>query len=187
MKFQKQFAIAILSFTFVGAQVDITRKPSLISKYEINDQNYPEKTLESLNLWQYEFPEHRLKRMRRSFPNQVRKPFMVEKTLCDSKASYLRPQKLKNDRNVTRTIVNHRNYTQVIRFESCSSENFPCTFEDMPKFIASHCEQRYAPMQLLALDETRNLIVTEKFLIPSSCDCLIAQGDLLKGGKPDQL
>lgn len=100
--------------------------------------------------------------------------FFVETKLCKSNISFLRPQKLENSLGKVRTIINNPNYEQIIRFETCSSENFPCTFDVFPdKTKSSFCHQNYLLSTLLALDEERNCTVSDQFLIPTSCDCRI--------------
>jgi hypothetical protein len=145
--------------------------------------NYPEEFLNSQELWKYKFDSApKAIKTKRSIQSDS---FLVETKLCESKISFRRPQRLRNSQGNVRTIVNHRNYTQVVRFELCSSENFPCTFNVYPKSTKSFCQQKYLSLKLLAFDENKNCLVTEKFLVPSSCDCLIAKEDLLKGVKDD--
>lgn len=113
--------------------------------------------------------------------------FLVETKLCESKISFSQPQRMKNTKNQVRTIVNHRNLTQLVRFERCSSENFPCTFSIYPNTIRSHCQQKYSLVNLVVLEDETNCLVMEKFLVPSSCDCMIEKGDFVKGVKEDLL
>lgn len=111
--------------------------------------------------------------------------FLVETKLCDSKITFSQPQRMKSVDNKVRTIVNHLNFTQLVRFEYCSSENFPCTYNIYPKTIQSHCQQKYMLVKLVAFDDDNSCLMTEKFLVPSSCDCMIATEDFIKGVKED--
>lgn len=149
------------------------------------DPNYPEQILNTLPLWQYKFNSPvEVPKAKRSASSDS---FLVETKLCDSKISFSRPQRMKSADNKTRTIVNHLNFTQLVRFEYCSSENFPCTYNIYPKTIQSHCQQKYMLVKLVAFDDDNSCLVTEKFLVPSSCDCMIATGDFIKGVKEDLL
>lgn len=151
------------------------------SKFCEEDPSYPEQLLNSLDLWKLDFNSEPLRNVKSSGT------FFIEAKLCESKTSLLRPRKLKNAAGKLRTIVNHLNYTQVIRFETCSSENFPCTYNIFPRETQSFCQQNYSPYTLYALDESRGCVVTEQFQIPSSCDCVIEKKDLLRGVTRDLL
>lgn len=148
-------------------------------KFCLQDPDYPEQVLSSLGLWKFNFIPREVERS--LSPDS----FLAETKLCESTVSFLRPQKLKNSKNILRTIVNHLNYTQVIRFETCISENFPCTFNVFPENTKSFCHQNYSPYTMLALDEEQGCIVSEEFLIPMSCDCMIEKTDLLRGVTKD--
>lgn len=152
------------------------------SKFCEEDPNYPEEILNSFELWRFKFDSVDYRLAKRSLDSNS---FITERKLCESNVSFIRPKKLKNVDNQLRTIVNHLNYTQTIMFETCSSENFPCTFDIYPNSVKSFCQQQYTKFELLAYDEDRNGIVTENFLIPSSCDCQIEESDFLKGVKKD--
>lgn len=151
----------------------------------VADPSYPQKILDFLGLWRFEFDEDlEIFRHKRSLDSA---PFLVEAKLCQSECSIKRPQKLKNVNNEMRTIVNHENYTQAVTFEICSTENFPCTFNVFPNSVRSFCQQKYTIHKLLAFDEVKKCVVNDKFLIPSSCDCMIDQEDLLKDVKKNNL
>lgn len=151
------------------------------SKFCEEDPNYPEKILNSLQLWKYKF-NLEPKREKRSLTPDL-DSYLIETKLCDSKISFNRPQKLKNINQKLRTIVNHKNYTQFVRMEVCSSVNFPCTFNIYPSSVRSFCHQNYKTVELLAFDERKNCLVAEKFSVPSACACVIDKEDLLKGVK----
>lgn len=174
--------LSILLFAFVvcSAQNDEDDKNLCESKCCEEDPNYPENILNTLSLWKYDFDDP--PKTKRSVNLES---FLVETKLCESKINLMRPQKLKNTDGKLRTIVNHSNYTQFVRFETCSSENFPCTFNVYPKSVKSFCQQKQSSVKLLAFDEDRNRLVTEKFPIPMTCDCLIDKGDFLKGVNRD--
>lgn len=180
MKFLKFIFISLLLFVIIQADNVEKDKFSCESGICEEDPNYPEQVLNTLDLWKYNFEpmvDHKIKR------SSDRSEFLTEKKLCDSRTSFIRPQKLKNTNGQFRTIVNHFNYTQIVKYETCSSENFPCTFNVFPQTVKSFCEQKYSPLKLLAFDEVQSCIVTEKFPIPSSCDCKIDQEDLLRNVK----
>lgn len=184
MKFPKVILISFLISAVVHADIDEKDTEACESKFCEEDPNYPEKILNTLELWRYNIVSPVGHKSKRSLD---RTPFLSEQKLCETKTSFMRPQKLKNINGQLRTIVNHLNYTQIVKFETCSSENFPCTFNVFSQSVASFCEQKYSYLKLLAYDEGKNCIVTEKFLVPSSCDCLIDEKDLLRGVKKDLL
>lgn len=183
-----RFKLLLIFVAFIGfgcAQNEEWKdSPTCESKFCERDTNYPEKKLNSLELWKYKFDTPKVFKAKRSISSDA---FLVETKLCESKISFRRPQKLKNSHGRFRSIVNHLNYTQIVRFELCSSENFPCTFNIYPKSIQSFCQQKYLTLKMLAFDEDKNCLVTERFPVPSSCDCLIDKEDLLKGVKNDLL
>jgi hypothetical protein len=184
MEILKVFLIFVAIFATVGAE----SYAKCDSEFCENDENYPEEKLNSLNLWQYKFDdEPKVAKSKRSLNFNSNSDFLVEAKLCDSKISFVRPQKLKNVNEQFRTIVNHANYTQHVRMEICTSENFPCTFNIYPKSVKSFCLQRTSTIRLLAFDEQRNCLVTEKFPIPTSCECQIDKSDLLNGVPKDLL
>lgn len=148
--------------------------------YIENDPNYPENKLNDLPLWKYQFKSN----VREKRENQQ---FLVETKLCDSKISFKQPQKLRNIKNKWRTIINHGNYSQFVRFEECSSLNFPCTYNIYPQQVRSFCQQNYLKIDLWAMDDAANCLVMEKFHIPSSCDCMIEKEDFFKGVSKDLL
>lgn len=158
-----------------------------VSKFCEKDPNYPVQVLEELELWQYKFDAQPEMTKNKRSVNPNSDDFLIETKLCDSKISFARPQKLTNTQGKFRTIVNHQNYTQFVRTETCNSENFPCTFNVYPQSVRSFCHQDYKILKLLALDDRNNCLVTEKFVIPSSCACVIDKEGLLKGVKKDLL
>jgi hypothetical protein len=154
------------------------------------DPNYPEEILNKLNLESYSFEERYTDeiRKRRSVDiNSDANQYLVEAKLCESLISFKRPRLLKNTKNEWRTIVNHDNFTQLIRREECSSANFPCTWNIYPKAVRSFCQQTDSTVTLWALDEQRNCLVMDKFNVPTSCDCIIEKEDLFRGVKQDLL
>lgn len=184
MKFPTFVFISFLFFAIVESDNDEDSNEPCESKFCEEDPNYPERILNTLELWRFNIDSRTDLRVKRSVD---RTPFLSEKKLCESQISFMRPQKLKNVNGQFRTIVNHLNYTQIVKFESCSSENFPCTFNVFPQSVQSFCQQKYSSLKLLAFDEGENCIVTEKFLIPTSCDCLIDSVETLKGVRKDLL
>jgi hypothetical protein len=138
------------------------------------DPSYPLEQLENLNLWKYNFPTNREKR-------STSEQYLQETKLCDSSISFKRPQKLRNANNKWRTIVNHANYTQYVRFEVCSSLNFPCTYNIYPQPVRSFCQQSDMKLSLWAFDTEANCLIMDKFLIPSTCDCIIEKEDFFRG------
>lgn len=193
MQFQKIAVIFLLSLVLVSAE-----EASCGSNYCEDDPNYPEQSLDQLNLWQYDFDEpdknsqsadaeavaSDTARPKRSLDSSG---FLVEEKLCKSVCRNVRLQKMKNVNDEMRTIVNHRNYTQRVTMETCTSENFPCTFNIYPKTVKSFCQQKYSVRKLLAFDEVKRCVVRDKFLVPSSCDCLIDKEDWLNGVNKDLL
>lgn len=142
-----------------------------------SDPNYPLEQLQKLELWKYNFPTEKNREKRSTSDDQ----YLKETKLCDSTISFKRPQKLRNINNKWRTIVNHSNYTQYVRFEECSSLNFPCTYNIYPQPVRSFCEQTNMRLSLWAFDETTDCLIMDKFLIPSTCDCVIEKEDFFKG------
>lgn len=186
MRFEK--VAILLAFIFVLVSAYDFEDNKCESKFCEEDPNYPEQLLDSLKLWELDLnsqTEHQSRK--RSISPTTSDSFLIETKLCDSSISFKRPQKLKNIDNKLRTIVNHRNYTQLVRFEICSSQNFPCTYNVYPKTVASYCQSVLRLVPLLAYDEDEHNVVNEKFLIPSSCDCMIDKGDLFRGVHNDIL
>lgn len=186
MQFQKVIVILLLSVTLTCAE-----EAACGSNYCEKDPNYPEQQLDQLNLWQYDFdePEENSQSADEARPKRSLDPsgFLVEEKLCKSECRNVRPQKMRNVNDELRTIVNHRNYTQRVTMETCSAENFPCTFDIYPKSVKSFCQQKYSVRKLLAFDEVNRCVVRDKFLVPSSCDCLIDKEDWLEGVNRDFL
>lgn len=180
------FLVFVIFIVIVGVQTEDEIDTTCdTGKFCEEDPNYPERILNSLDLWKYNFAlSPVVPRVKRSITADS---FLIETKLCESKITFMRPQKLKNTNSKLRTIVNHSNFSQLVRFETCSSENFPCTFDIYPKSIKSFCQQKHRSVQLLAFDDLQNCLVTEKFLIPSSCECLIHKEDLFKGINSDLL
>jgi len=143
------------------------------------DPSYPEELLETKELWKFDLS----KRPKRS----IEPTYLKEAKLCGSQISTVRPQKMQNDKGDWVTIVNHGNYTQLVRMELCTSVNFPCTFNLYPPNVKSFCQQKQTHVSLLALDKKLNCLVWNKFPIPSACDCMIDRSDLLKSVKNDLL
>lgn len=184
MKLLEYFYIWCLICSIVQGLTNDNDDKSCESKFCEEDPNYPEKILNTLELWRHNIDSSLDLKVKRSLD---RTTFLAEKKLCDTRTSFMRPQKLENISGRVRTIVNHLNYSQIVKFETCSSENFPCTFNVFPQSVKSYCQQKHSTLKLLAYDEDHNCIVTEKFQIPSSCDCQIDKEDLLRGVKKDCL
>lgn len=185
MQFQTLVSIFMLFVALACAD-----EASCGSNYCEEDPNYPEQSLDQLNLWQYDFDvlEENSQSADTSAGDQARPKrsldasgFLVEEKLCKSVCRNVRLQKMRNVNDEMRTIVNHRNYTQNVMMETCSTENFPCTFNIYPKSVKSFCQQKYSVRKLLAFDEVNRCVVRDKFLIPSSCDCLIDKEDWIAG------
>jgi Spaetzle len=148
----------------------------------------------ALNLNQNKFWENivnskKSKRESRHFLKDISpsNQFLRETKLCESRISFKRPQRLKNVNNKWRTIINHSNYTQFVRFEDCLSRNFPCTYNIYPRPVRSFCEQNYHQISLYAMDDEENCLIMDKFMIPSSCDCMIEKEDFFQGVSKDLL
>lgn len=148
-----------------------------------HDPNYPkENQLIDIKLWKYNFNTGRQKRA-----YETNQQFLQETKLCDSKISFKRPQKMKDINNKWRTIINHDNYTQFLRFEECSSLNFPCTYNIYPQSVRSFCQQKYSKISLWSLNDDTNCLVMDKFIVPSTCNCMIEKDDFFKGVSKDLL
>lgn len=147
-----------------------------------NYANYPEADLDQLNLWAYKFNTQPIEtsKSKRSADDK-NQDFLIEAKLCESKIVFTRPQRLKNLDNKVQTIVNHRNYTQFVRFEECETPSFPCTRDIYPFNVRSFCQQNYHKINLLAYDELMKCLIEDYFIVPSTCDCMIDTGDLLRG------
>lgn len=168
MQFQI-FLVLCLALPLVSTQEGT--KSTCESKFCEEDENYPEKILGA--------PES--PKAKRSTSSDS---FLTESKLCESKIFFTKPEKLRNSSNKLRTIVN---LTELLRFEVCLSENFPCTFDIYPKTAKSFCHQKYTEIRLLAMDDERNCLVTEIFPVPTACDCMIDSGDFLQGVNRDLL
>jgi hypothetical protein len=154
-------------------------------KFCEEDPNYPERILNGLELWRFKFDRNPVNlRAKRSIDFNS-DAYIVEAKLCKMNIALNRPQKLRNVDGILRTIVNHQNYTQIVRMETCISENFPCTGNIYPKSVRSFCHQNYDPVTLVAFDDRKNCLVTEKFNVPSSCACAIDKEDFFKGVSRD--
>lgn len=175
----------ILGFVFVSliqlcCGSDIRREIETITEYYAN---YPEAELDQLDLWKYEFDTQQIKtgKGKRSAADNNQEDFLIEAKLCESKIVFTRPKRLKNLDDKVQTIVNHRNYTQFVRFEECDIPSFPCTRDIYPFNVRSFCQQNYHKVNLLAYDEEIKCLVEDDFIVPSTCDCMIDKGDLLRG------
>jgi hypothetical protein len=149
-------------------------------------QEYPEEYLDTLDLWKYNFDKQQepvnVKPKRSVNDGGINiQDYLIETKLCESKIVFTRPQKLKNVDNKLMTIVNHRNYTQFVRFENCLEPSFPCTRDIYPFDIKSFCHQNFHKVKLLAFDQERNCLLEDYFVVPSTCDCMIDKNDLFKG------
>lgn len=170
-----------------------------------DDFSYPEDKLDALDLWKYNFnsvPVNFDTKTKNSAEEDYKEPvvtdikrkrsikdddevnlqeYLIETKLCESKIMFTRPRKLQNVNNKLMTIVNHRNYTQFVRFENCLEPHFPCTRNVYPFDIKSFCHQNYHTVRLLAFDQERNCLLEDDFVVPSTCDCMIDKDDLFKG------
>ena len=162
MQFHKIAFALVYIFAVVFADYNL-QNPQCESKFCEEDPNYPEKILNSMQLWKYKFDSTDNRIVKRSSNSDA--VFIKEENICESKVSFVRPQKLKSVSNQLKTVVNHHNYTQTIKFVTCSSLNFPCTFNYFyfPNTVRSFCRQKYAPIKLLAYHEQQNSIVTEEY------------------------
>lgn len=153
---------------------------SVSEKVIEKDPDYPLERLNKLDLWKYNFASGRQKRSSAD-DQRLGDDYLREVKLCDSAISFRRPQKLRNVNDKWRTIVNHANFTQFVRFEKCSSLNFPCTYEVYPQNVRSFCQQSHLKLALWAFDEEANCLIMDKFLIPSACECIIEKEDFFSG------
>lgn len=151
------------------------------------DPNYPENLLNQLNLWQYSFDTNPINSRAKRSSDLDFDTYLIEQKLCKLNVALNRPQKLRNINGEIRTIVNHQNYTQVVRMETCVAESFPCTRNIYPQSVRSFCHQNYNVVSLLAFDDRKNCLVTEKFRVPSSCACAIDKEDFFQGVSKDLL
>lgn len=116
MRFEKVVILFALIFVLISA--DDFEDNKCDSKFCEEDPNYPEQLLDSLKLWEHDWNSQPEKQSRkRSISSMTTSDSFIETKLCDSSISFKRPQKLKNINDKLRTIVNHRNYTQLVRFE----------------------------------------------------------------------
>lgn len=146
---------------------------------------YPLEKLQELDLWKYRFPN--LSQVRHKRMLKDANQYLIETKLCDSKISFYQPRRLTSMDGMPKTIVNHSNFTQLIRAEECTSANFPCTWDLYPKSVKSFCHQTYIKLNLWTFDDANNCLVMDKFKVPSSCDCIIEKEDFLKGVNQDLL
>lgn len=162
------------------------------SKCSDSDFSYPEDKIDALDLWKYNQmfnsrpaeDESGVMRKGRSLNERNNfnlQDYLVETKLCDSQIVFTRPQKLKNSNNKMLAIVNHRNYTQFVRFENCLEPSFPCTRNIYPFDTKSFCHQNYHTIKLLAFDQENNCLLEDNFVVPSTCDCMIDKDDLFRG------
>lgn len=172
---------------FVAVFATKSEEEKCKSKFCEEDPNYPEKILNTLELWKYNFDRKPLNSRARRSTDFKSDAYLVEAKLCKVNIIFHQPQKLKNIDDKLRTIVNHKNYTQIVRMETCEAENFPCTFNIYPQSVRSFCNQNYDTIQLVAFDDHKNCLVTEKFKVPSSCACAINKEDFMKGVHRDLL
>ena len=182
-----QLKVFCFCAVFVSVIASKSEEEKCESKFCEEDPNYPEKILNTLGLWKYNFDKNPLKSRARRSTDFKSDAYLVETKLCKSNIVFHQPQKLKNINGELRTIVNHKNYTQIVRMETCEAENFPCTFNIYPKSVRSFCNQNYDTIQLVALDDRKNCLVTERFEVPSSCACAINKEDFMKGVSRDLL
>lgn len=193
---QRKFLIFFIVISSCFADDKEHNKYCETLKHCEHDSDYPQHLLNQLDLWKYQFnrDEHYYESEIESLRNKRSvdtkgdtNQFLIETKLCESTISFARPRRLKNLNNQFRTIVNHQNYTQVIRQEECLSVNFPCTWNIYPKLVRSFCRQNEITQRLWALDEQRNCLVMDKFVIPVACDCIIEKEDVFRGVKKNLL
>ncbi|CRL01507.1 CLUMA_CG014486, isoform A [Clunio marinus] len=168
MMIKEVLVLYSICFVLVEVQLSEVNNSRCESKSCEEFPKYPTKILNTFNLL---WPN--LSKEKRSMELQHNSIF-TERKLCESQSAFIRPQKLKNVNEEMKLIVNHQNFTQIVRFETCSSENFPCTYNIYPKSVKSHCRQNYSIIQLLAYDENQNCLKIDQFKIPSSCECIIS-------------
>lgn len=101
----QSFQIAFSSILiFANVFADDSEISSCEYKFCEEDPNYPEKILNSLELWRYNFESSDDRKAKRSLDFDSNS-FIVERKLCESKISFIRPQKIENVNNQLRTIV----------------------------------------------------------------------------------
>lgn len=172
-----------LSCLLIVANVLCREIPSYNQEYA----NYPQAKIDKLDLSKYKFDTSPIEgsRNKRSPASSTDKNdndnFLIEAKLCESNIVFTRPIRLKNLDDKVQTIVNHENYTQYVRFEECMEPSFPCTGGVYPFDVKSFCHQNYNKVMLLTYDEELDCLAEDEFMIPSTCDCKIDTGDLMKG------
>ncbi|XP_076162189.1 spaetzle domain-containing protein [Ptiloglossa arizonensis] len=101
-----------------------------------------------------------------------------EEPLCVSTERVVFPKSGITKEQKWKYIVNHENFTQSVRIETCMEEDKPCkVIEGFAEGYVTKCRQKYIHRQLLAVgaDGTIN---SESFRFPASCCCHIEfQGD----------
>lgn len=185
----KTFSVNFISLFIFITSVCIDGIPTKTNKTH-DYADYPEAAIDKHDLWRYNKfdtrpPVERTKRSPTSESTTKKEDniqnYLIEAKLCESKIVFTRPQRLKNLDDKVQTIVNHRNYTQYVRFEECEVPSFPCTRDVYPFNVRSFCQQNYHKINLLAYDEDMDCLKEDEFIVPATCDCMIDTGDLLKG------
>ncbi|KAL7288224.1 hypothetical protein TKK_0017771 [Trichogramma kaykai] len=94
-------------------------------------------------------------------------------SLCDSHETVVYPKVAQNKNNEWLFVVNHGNFTQGVRVETCVNENAECNLiEGFVEGYKTVCKQKYIYRQLVAVLPAGQ-IKQEMFRFPASCCCHI--------------
>ncbi|XP_053995002.1 protein spaetzle [Hylaeus volcanicus] len=101
-----------------------------------------------------------------------------EQPLCVSSEQIVFPKIALTKDKDWKYIINHENWTQSVRVETCIDEDKPCrVIEGFAEGYVTKCRQKYLHRQLWAVAENGS-ISRETFRFPASCCCHIEfQGD----------
>ncbi|XP_076658759.1 spaetzle domain-containing protein isoform X2 [Halictus rubicundus] len=101
-----------------------------------------------------------------------------EEALCLSTELFVYPKYGLTKSNEWKYILNHKNFTQSVRIETCSEQDKPCRLiEGFAAGYVSNCKQKYIYRQLMAIGQD-GTISRESFRFPVNCCCHVEfQGD----------
>ncbi|XP_033212569.1 uncharacterized protein LOC117170138 isoform X2 [Belonocnema kinseyi] len=91
--------------------------------------------------------------------------------LCVANEQVVYPQSAENKKKEWLFVVNHRNFTQGVKIESCSELEGECNYSYIfPEGYKTTCKQKYIYRQLAAISPSGK-IKPDSFRFPSSCCC----------------
>ncbi|XP_078046963.1 uncharacterized protein LOC144475199 [Augochlora pura] len=97
---------------------------------------------------------------------------VLAESLCISNEKVVYPRTAETEDNQWLYVVNHPNYTQGVRIETCSTEGASCKLiQDFATGYVTFCAQKYIYRELAAYKD--GMIKQELFRFPANCCCQV--------------